>query len=126
MVSGMADKKKPGRFTIQFNLKDPQQRKAAGFLEHQGRYKAHFIAAAILQYEQRGGGDVYGGVDKDQIKNILLELLRTDPDVLTALTDTLYAPEEENKPLSTEETLRPDGDRTFAAISNTLAAFQRE
>ena len=122
----MADKKKPGRFTIQFNLKDPQQRKAAGLLEHQGRYKAHFIAAAILQYEQCEGDDVYGSVDKGQIKNILLELLRTDPDVLTALTGALYAQEEENEPLSTEETLRPDGDRTFAAISNTLAAFQRE
>lgn len=121
----MADKKKPGRFTIQFNLKDPQQQKAAALLECQGRYKAHYIAAAILQYEQREGNIVCGGVDKEMIKNILLELLTTDPDVLAARMDALCAPVEERQALSWDETLRPE-DRNLAAISNTLAAFQKE
>lgn len=121
----MADKKKPGRFTIQFNLKDPQQRKASGLLEGQGRYKAHFIAAAILQYEQREGNAVFDSVDKEMIKNILLELLTTDPDVLAARMDAPCAPVEEKQALSWDETLRPDEDRNLMAISNTLAAFQR-
>lgn len=122
----MADKKKPGRFTIQFNLKDPQQQEAAALLECQGRYKAHYIAAAILQYEQREGNIVCGGVDKEMIKNILLELLTTDPDVLAARMDALCAPVEERQALSWDGTFQPDEDRNLAAISNTLAAFQRE
>ena len=34
----MGEKKKPGRFTLQFNLEDPQQRAVSELLEQQGRY----------------------------------------------------------------------------------------
>ena len=48
----MGEKKKPGRFTLQFNMEDPQQRMASDLLEQQGRHKAQFIASAILSYIQ--------------------------------------------------------------------------
>lgn len=122
----MADKKKLGRFTIQFNLKDPQQQRAAILLDRQGRYKAHFIASAVLHYDQCAGETVGNGVDAGKIKEILLELLRSDPDVLAVRMDTSSVPVEEERPLSWEGTVQSGDDRTVAAISNTLAAFQRQ
>lgn len=38
----MAAKKQPGRFTIQFNAADPQQRQVIELLNQQGRRKAAF------------------------------------------------------------------------------------
>ena len=46
----MSDKKDPGKFTIRFNIADPQQRTAAELLNQQGRYKAQFITNAVLFY----------------------------------------------------------------------------
>ncbi len=40
----MADKMQPGRFTIRFNMNDPQQRAAVEILNRMGRQKAQFIA----------------------------------------------------------------------------------
>lgn len=46
----MAAKKQPGRFTIQFNSADPQQRQVIELLNEQGRRKAVFLTAAVLSY----------------------------------------------------------------------------
>ena len=46
----MAEKKTPGRFTLQFNMRDPQQRSAADIINNQGRAKAQFITSAVLHY----------------------------------------------------------------------------
>ena len=46
----MGGKKQPGRFTIQFNLSDPQQRQVIELLNEQGRRKAVFLTAAVLSY----------------------------------------------------------------------------
>ena len=46
----MADKKNPGRFTIQFNPGDPKQLSVSELLEQQGRHKAQFITNAVLHY----------------------------------------------------------------------------
>ena len=46
----MGDKKHLGRFTVQFNLGDPQQARTAEILEQQGRQKARFISTAVLHY----------------------------------------------------------------------------
>ena len=46
----MADKKDPGKFTIRFNIEDPQQLMVVGWLNRQGRYKAQFITKAVLYY----------------------------------------------------------------------------
>lgn len=46
----MAAKKQPGRFTIQFNAADPQQRQVIERLNQQGRRKAAFLTSAVLYY----------------------------------------------------------------------------
>ena len=46
----MGDKKDPGKFTIRFNIADPQQQAAVELLNRQGRYKAQFITSAVLLY----------------------------------------------------------------------------
>lgn len=46
----MGDKKDPGKFTIRFNIADPQQQAVAELLNRQGRYKAQFITNAVILY----------------------------------------------------------------------------
>ena len=46
----MDGKKDPGKFTVRFNIADPQQRAAAEMLNRQGRCKAQFITNAVLFY----------------------------------------------------------------------------
>ena len=46
----MGDKKDPGKFTIRFNIADPQQQAVAELLNRQGRYKAQFITNAVVLY----------------------------------------------------------------------------
>ena len=50
----MAAKKQPGRFTIQFNAADPQQRQVIELLNQQGRRKAAFLTSAVLCYCGQG------------------------------------------------------------------------
>ncbi len=119
-MSGM--RKMPGRFTIQFNMEDPQQRAAAGILEQQGRRKAQFLASAILQYTQSGGTLSPGGVDIDTVKQMMLELLNNDPDFSSTVAKVQDAAEQSPPAESWNE---PDSDETMTAISKTLAAFQK-
>lgn len=44
------EKKDPGKFTVRFNMADPQQRAVINLLNQQGRYKAQFLTSAILHY----------------------------------------------------------------------------
>lgn len=46
----MGNKKDPGKFTIRFNIADPQQKAVAELLNRQGRYKAQFITNAVMLY----------------------------------------------------------------------------
>lgn len=69
---------------------------------------------------------VGNGADAVKIKGILLELLRSDPDVLAVRMDTSSVPVGEEQPLSWEGTAKSGNDRTVAAISSTLAAFQNQ
>lgn len=46
----MADKKDPGKFTIRFNISDPQHRAVIDLLNQQGRSKAQFLTNAVLHY----------------------------------------------------------------------------
>lgn len=46
----MGDKKDPGKFTIRFNVADPQQQAVADLLNRQGRCKAQFITNAVMLY----------------------------------------------------------------------------
>ena len=46
----MADKKDPGKFTVRFNIHDPQHQTVVALLNQQGRNKAQFLASAVLHY----------------------------------------------------------------------------
>ena len=48
----MADKMQPGRFTLRFNMNDPQQQAAVEILNRMGRQKAQFIAQALTHYAE--------------------------------------------------------------------------
>ena len=52
----MGDKKDPGKFTIRFNIADPQQQTVVELLNRQGRYKAQFITSAVLLYAYAASG----------------------------------------------------------------------
>lgn len=49
------DKKTQGRYTLQFNLADPEQKSVSDILEQQGRHKTQFITNAVLCYVNGGG-----------------------------------------------------------------------
>ena len=46
----MTDKKDPRKFTIRFNICDPQHKAVIDLLNRQGRSKAQFLVSAVLHY----------------------------------------------------------------------------
>lgn len=76
-MTGMDGKKDPGKFTVRFNLCDPQQRQAAELLNQQGRSKAQFIANAVLCYAG-GQAPVPQGtptMDSKQLRSLVEDIL---------------------------------------------------
>ncbi len=125
----MSEKKKPGRFTLQFNMEDPQQRMASELLEQQGRHKAQFIATAVLSYIQRppqGHGGDPPPIDEAALERMLLAIIEKHPRFAgTAPSE----PPGAEKPPETVKSAKgpwetPMGDEALKAISDTLAAFQ--
>lgn len=57
----MGDKKDPGKFTIRFNVADPQQQAVADLLNRQGRHKAQFITNAVMLYVHAAPVPLPGG-----------------------------------------------------------------
>ena len=74
----MDGKKDPGKFTVRFNLADPQQKEAANLLNRQGRFKAQFLTNAVLYYTRCGqvaNMQVAPAMDCEQIKTIVQDIL---------------------------------------------------
>ena len=46
----MTPKKDPGKFTVRFNICDPQHKAVVDLLNQQGRSKAQFLTNAVLHY----------------------------------------------------------------------------
>lgn len=124
----MQERKYPGRFTLQFNMEDPQQMRAAEVLEQQGRRKAQFLTAAILQYMRHPEGLNQSpntlGYDMNVLRELVQKVLREDLQ--------LSIPGQENQKSAVKELDTPSDERDeltisdgiLAAMSNTLAAFQ--
>jgi len=76
----LADKKSPGRFTLNFNVEDPKQLAVVNILNRQGRTKAQFITDAILHYmnctEKPTIDFPPPQMDEDRIKQIVRSLLQ--------------------------------------------------
>ena len=136
----MAGKKHMGRFTVQFNLGDPQQARVADILENQGRQKARFISAAVLHYincKETPEISLPQMPSEAEIERIVLAVLQRNSAGDAALPttspytqdDKVNPPQEAPKP---EAATPPDdlksllGDDGFSAIANTLAAFHQK
>ncbi len=127
----MGEKKKPGRFTLQFNLEDPQQRMVSEFLEQQGRRKAQLITSAILQYIQcprlQEDSCNLPKTDKESLEQLVLSILKKYPQFADISSGH---PIEKEVPLIRTRQVADFGndsmsDDAIKAISETLAAFQQ-
>ena len=129
------EKKDPGKFTVRFNMADPQQRAVINLLNQQGRYKAQFLTSAILHYVQCSETpDIRSTatVDSTEIERIVRHVLAQQQ---TAMPPALQqggqelgataAPWEEPGD-SPSGTSNPTEDADKAAILQTLDAFRKQ
>lgn len=127
----MNEKKAPGRFTLQFNLKDPQQRAVSELLEQQGRHKAQFITSAILRYIQCLNPQEYNSrqpvMDEAALERMLSSVLEKHPLFIAAPADNVSQVRESSAQTSSGAKVWDNaiGDDAIRAISDTLAAFQQ-
>lgn len=74
----MGEKKRPDRFTIQFNLCDPKQKAVSDLLDQQGRSKAQFLTSAVLHYlncPETPECRTPLPVDREALEKLVLEIL---------------------------------------------------
>ena len=115
----MNGKKDPGKFTLRFNLCDPQQCRAAELLTRQGRSKAQFIANAVLHYID-GQSSVFQGapaMDSEQLRLLVEDILAQRQSHIQQ-TSSLQ--------LSTLEDKHPLNDTEHRMIFETLDAFKQQ
>lgn len=125
----MDGKKQRGRFTIQFNMEDPQQRAASEFLEQQGRHKAQLIACAVLAYVQNPVHQRHAGgkptIDEAELERVLFAMIEKHPRFTEVFSSqsprTKKTPEPDT---SAKGPWTPMGDDALRAITDTLTAFQ--
>lgn len=121
----MLERKQPGRFTVQFNMEDPQQRQVAEELYRQGRRKAQFLTSAVMLYTQNPSNPVPASIDMETLKRAVREVLRDTPQQ----SDAMQSPLEDSPPKTAQAPNEWDAstaDSVFAAMSNTLAAFRQK
>lgn len=132
----MGEKKRPGRFTVQFNLGDPQQARTAKILEQQGRQKARFISTAVLHYincTETPKVVLPPAPNAAEIEKIVLAVLKkhTAEDGVSA---SPHRPQPQESVIPSGRAPEPEvadaedlkellGDGGFSAIANTLASF---
>lgn len=127
----MGEKKKPGRFTLQFNIEDPQQRIVSELLEQQGRHKAQFITSAVLSYTQCPHPQGHGGdppaIDEAALEQMLLAIIDKHPRFAAAASGGPAGAEE--APSGAAPVEGPCGEAmsedALRAVFDTLAAFQQ-
>lgn len=120
-MTGMDGKKDPGKFTVRFNLCDPQQRQAAELLNRQGRSKAQFIANAVLHYA--GGvqtpASQGASLNSEQLKQLVEDVLaqrQEPPQQVSSVGPTAPSPAANGALNDTERRV----------IFQTLDAFQQQ
>lgn len=127
----MGEKKRPGRFTIQFNLCDPKQKVVSDLLDQQGRSKAQFLTSAVLHYLNCPGMPECRTplpIDRETLEKLVLEILARN-------TAGQLRPEQEGKssaePLETDVVPQTDvdvekwfgGKNGVASILSSLEMF---
>lgn len=132
----MADKTQPGRFTLKFNLSDPQQLAAVNILNRMGRQKAQFVAQALLHYSECTDVSLMPApapVDEHTLEQAILTVLSKYPSFKLSespiIEDKRYNQPEPAQPEQTEP-MSPSlvfdnaiPDESLSAINKTMKAF---
>ncbi len=118
-MKGMDGKKDPGKFTIRFNLADPQQHRAAELVNRQGRSKAQLIANAVLHDAdgQRSGPQGALAMDSEQLRLLVEDILAQRQSQPQQAAPAPPAVPADNDPLN-------DTERRM--IFETLNAFKKQ
>ena len=137
----MGGKKQPGRFTIQFNAADPQQRQVIELLNQQGRRKAVFLTCAVLAYCGQGSAPAIAppSIEPAMIEQIVQKVLQQNASAAPTQKDgagavasagcsrdeTAFQPPcaSAASSLPADDPDLPDPD--LAAICDTIDAFRR-
>ncbi len=124
----MADKKSPGRFTLNFNVEDPKQLSVVNILNRQGRTKAQFITEAILRYMNCPESPAIElpppQMGEERIKQIVRQLLKEQAPPSPQVSTPVPPVPAESAPASIDiagDT--PFDENQLAAIAKTMAAF---
>lgn len=129
------EKKDPGKFTVRFNMADPQQKAVIDLLNQQGRYKAQFLTSAILHYVHCSETpDIQSAatVDSTEIERIVRQVLAQQQ---AAIPPSLQQGGQEFGAAATPweepggslfEASNPAEDADKEAILQTLDAFRKQ
>lgn len=129
------EKKDPGKFTVRFNMADPQQKAVIDLPNQQGRYKAQFLTSAILHYVHCPETlDIRNAaaVDSTEIERIVRHVLAQQQTAApSALRQGGQEPGEavvpwEEPDSSLPDTRNPAEDADKAAILQTLDVFRKQ
>ncbi len=129
----MADKMQPGRFTLRFNMNDPQQQAAVEILNRMGRQKAQFIAQALIHYtecQRRPQAENHAAWDERTLERAILSVLAHHPEFMSSGQGDNAAEgqdalrEQAEKPTSVQDGFMTE--KGLNAISKTLSAFRKQ
>lgn len=127
----MFEKKDPGKFTVRFNMADPQQRTVIELLNQQGRYKAQFLTSAILHYvhcSETPDIRKVPSVGSEEIERIVRSVLAQQHTFPPQESIQKAAAEDTHPREATESQLpkfvNPSEDADREAIFKTLDAFR--
>ena len=133
----MKEKKTGSKFTILFSQANPIHIQAADILNRQPqRGKAHYIATAILHYENRNDAQPPPQVDEKSIEAVVSRLLRNRQES-GASEPFVFAPDGQGEKMlvvstdSVSEIYFDDaaealGEDGFDAVANALDMFRRK
>ena len=127
----VADKMQPGRFTIRFNMNDPQQQAAVEILNRMGRQKAQFIAQALAHYMDckcHPQVENKAAWDERVLEQAIISILSRHPEFIpseqgeetTEVQDALQVEQAEEPPSSQNSSMTKE---SLSAINKTLSAF---
>lgn len=127
----MGIKKDPGKFTLHFNLNDPQQKIAVDVLNQQGRQKAVFLTKALMFYMEYHTSPPESALIKNQaaLEQAIIAVLAKNPSILSAETQPTDPPfsydsvglEQKTHAVPTTDKAKPSLD----AIHKTMSAFRK-
>ena len=121
----MAEKKDPGKFTVRFNIADPQQRTVIELLNQQGRYKAQFLTSAILHYIHCSETPDFHGspvVNYEEIERIVRSVLAQQQADSPSKVQQEISPTVAPNNIPTSQSDDTDRDKIF----KTLEAFKTQ